>query len=102
MRHHLKFEKQLSFTQYLLLFPIAGLLELKNDLRMATINEFTARWVAYLFLTAFWCLIIGGGIYVICTRPMALIPISIPLGIIFLLIIVPRIIYKCINRKHRK
>ena len=102
MRHHLKFEKQLSFTQYLLLFPIAGLLELKNDLRMATINEFTARWVAYLFLTAFWCLIIGGGIYVICTRPMALIPVAILLGIAFLLVGIPRIIYKYANRKPRK
>lgn len=103
MRHHLKFPKQPSLIQYLLLFPIIGFLDLKDDLKRDTIDEFTRAWAGYLFLTAFWCLTVGGGIYVICTSPMVLlIPVAILLGIVFLLIGIPRIIYKIVNRKPQK
>lgn len=102
MRHHLKFPKQPSLIQYLLLFPIIGLLDLKSDIKHNTIEEFTTLWVFYLLLLAFWCLVIGGMIYVMCTHPLALlIPGTIILGIVFLLIGLPRVIYKLVNRKPR-
>lgn len=103
MWHHLKFPKQPSFTQYLLLFPIAGLLDLKANIKTATIEEFATVWVFYIFLTALWCTVVVGGMYVICTNPMALlIPVAIMLSIAFLLLGLPRIIYKLVNRKPRK
>lgn len=103
MRHRLKFRKQPSLIQFLLLFPIMGLLDLKNDLKYDTLDGFTIGWILYLFLTAFWFLIVGGIIYVIYTRHIALLtPVAIPLGIAFLLVGLPRVIYKLFNRKPRK
>ncbi len=102
MWHHLKFPKQPSFIQYLLLFPIIGLLDLKTGIKYDTIEGFTTLWICYLLLLAFWCLVVGGMIYVICTRPLVLlIPGTIILGIVFLLIGIPRVIYKLANRKPR-
>ena len=102
MRHHLKFPKQPSLIQYLLLFPIIGLLDLKSGIEHTTIEGFTTLWVFYLLLLAFWCLVVGGMIYIICTRHLALlIPGTIILGIVFLLIGLPRVIYKLFNRKPR-
>lgn len=99
MWHHLKWPKQPSIIQYLLLFPIIGLLDLKENLKRDTIDGFTAAYAGYLLITAFWCLAVGAMIYVICMRPMALL---IPMAIVFLLIGIPRIIYKLANRKPRK
>lgn len=103
MKHHLKFPKQLSFIQFLLLFPVVGLLDLKRDIKNNTIDEFTTLWVFYLFLTALWCAVVGGLIYILCTRPAVLfLPVVIILGIVFLLIGIPRILYRLFNRKHKK
>ena len=96
MRHHLKFPKQPSLIQTVLLFPIVGLLDLKDNLKRDTIDGFTAAYAGYLLITAFWCLAVGAMIYVICTRPMALL---IPMAIVFLLVGIPRIIYRLANKK---
>lgn len=103
MRHHLKFLKQPNLIQFLLLFPIIGLYDLKDDIKRNTVEEFTTAWVLYILLTAFWCLVVGTAIYVICTRPtVLLIPGTIIAGITFLLIGIPRIIYKIANKKLHK
>ena len=103
MKHHLKLPKQFSLMQTILLFPIVGLLDLKDDLRRDTIEEFTKAWAIYLFITAFWCWIVGTIIYVICTRPLVLLILgTIIFGIVFLLIGIPRIIYTLANRKPEK
>ena len=103
MRHHLKFLKQPSLIQCLLLFPIIGLLDLKSDIKHNTIEEFTAAWASYLFITAIWFLVAGGMIYVMCTHPLALlIPGAIISVIAFLLVGLPRVIYKLANRKPRR
>ena len=99
MRHHLKWPKQPSIIQYLLLFPIIGLLDLKDDFKRSNINEFTISWVIYILGTVLWCMIASAITYVICTRPMILL---IPMAIVLLLVGLPRIIYKLANRKPRK
>lgn len=103
MRHRIKFLKHPSFIQYLLLFPIIGLFGLKNNIRRDTISEFTASWVLYLFITAFWCFAAGVMIHMIHTyRAALLIPGAIILVIAFLLVGLPRVIYKLVNQKPRK
>lgn len=103
MRHRIKFLKHPSLIQYLLLFPIIGLYDLKNNLRRDTISEFTASWVLYLFITAFWCFAVGVMIHMIHTyRAALLIPLAIISVIAFLLVGLPRVIYKLANRKPRR
>lgn len=103
MRHHLKFLKHPSLIQFLLLLPIIGLYDLKEDLKRGSISVFTSSWIFYLFSTALWCLTVVTIICVICTFHIALlIPGAIILGIAFLLVGVPRIIYKLVNRKPRR
>lgn len=103
MRHYFKLPKQPNVTQYLLLFPLLGFRELKNDLIKDDIDGFTLSWFLYLLMTALWLLATGGVIYVIYTLQITLSnPIIIMLGIIFLLIGIPRIIYKLAHRKPRK
>jgi hypothetical protein len=103
MRHHLKFLKHPSLTQYLLLFPIIGLFDLKDEIKRDSIEVFTASWILYLFITAIWFLAAGITLYVIYTFHIALlIPIAIISVIAFLLVGVPRIIYKLANRKPRR
>ena len=103
MRRHLKFLKYPNLIQFLLLFPIIGLYDLKNNLKRDTISEFTASWVLYLFITALWCFAVGIMIHMIHTyRAALLIPIAIILVIAFLLVGVPSVIYKIANRKSRK
>lgn len=103
MRRHIKFPQDLSFWQYILIFPITGLYDLKDDLKRDTIEEFTGDWASYLFLTTLWCLAVGGGIYVIYTHPMELLlPLTVILGITFLLVGIPRIIYRLATRNLEK
>ena len=103
MRRHLKFLKYPNLIQFLLLFPIIGLYDLKEDLKRGSISVFTSSWIFYLFSTALWCFAVGIIIHMIHTyRAALLIPIAIILVIAFLLVGVPSVIYKIANRKPRR
>lgn len=109
MKYHskfLKFLKSLSLWQFLLLFPIAELYVIIDDIKYSNLDGFITDWIIYLFLAAFWFFIIGGTIYIIYiiyTGQIAiLIPLAVLLGIIFLLVGIPAIIYKLAIQKPRK
>lgn len=70
MKYHskfLKFLKSLSLWQFLLLFPIAELYVIIDDIKYSNLDGFITDWIIYLFLTAFWFFIMGGIIYIIYT-----------------------------------
>ena len=103
MRHHIKFPKQPNLIQFLLLFPIIGFLDLKDDIKRDTIEGFTTTWVLYILLTAFWLSSVILIIHTLYTSPTVLLIIgAIIVSIIFLLVIAPRVLYKLVNRKPRK
>lgn len=103
MRNYFKLPEQPSVVQYLLLFPLLGFRDLKEDIKYDTLDGFTIGWTLYLFLVTFWCFAVSVIIYLLYTHPMELLlSVAIILGIVFLLIGIPRILYRRFNRKHKK
>lgn len=87
----------------LLFLPITGLHHIIKECETDDYNEFKSKWFAYLLLVTIWCGIvafIGFSIWgLIYHFDIAIFPVSIIYGGLFVIFILPIIIHKLINRK---
>lgn len=87
----------------LLFLPITGLHYLITECKTDDYNDFLSGWFGYLLLLIVWCgcvAAIGFSIWgLIYHFDIAIIPVSIICGGVFVFFILPIIIHKLINRK---
>ena len=87
----------------LLFIPITGLHYLIKECKDDYYDDFQSEWFAYLLLLIVWCgfvAAIGVSIWgLIYHFDIAIIPVSIIGGGVFVFFILPAIIHKLINRK---
>ena len=87
----------------LLFLPITGLHYLIKECKTDDYQNFHSEWFGYLLLLIIWCgfvAAIGFSIWgLIYHFDVAIIPVSIAVGGIFMFFILPAIIHKLIHRK---
>lgn len=87
----------------LLFLPITGLHHLLDECKNDDYQNFFVEWFVYILMVISWCGCIAIGAIsiwgLICHFDATILPVSIVVGGIFVLFILPAIIHKHINRK---